>query len=181
MKIVFLGSSVTYGFASNGVSFVEYICDKNNFEYIKEAVSGTTLVDLNNDSYINRLKRIDIHQKINLFIVQLSTNDASKNLELEQIKKAVEYIIDYVSDNFKCPIMFYSNPYYQNNNYQQMVIMMKNLNRDFIFIDMYSDKTFNNIPFSLRKKYMFDDIHPTYEGYYKWVGPYIERYIKKIM
>ncbi len=44
-KIIFLGSSVTYGSAAGGVSFPDPICKKNGYEMIKEAVSGTTLVD----------------------------------------------------------------------------------------------------------------------------------------
>ena len=43
--ICYLGSSVTYGAAAKGVSFVEYIAKRNGNEYTKEAVSGTTLVD----------------------------------------------------------------------------------------------------------------------------------------
>ena len=44
-RIIFLGSSVTFGSASGGVSFADIICEKNGYEMIKEAVSGTTLVD----------------------------------------------------------------------------------------------------------------------------------------
>ena len=40
--ICYLGSSVTYGAAAKGVSFVEYIAKRNGNEYTKEAVSGTT-------------------------------------------------------------------------------------------------------------------------------------------
>ena len=36
-KIIFLGSSVTYGSAAGGVSFADIICKKNGYEMIKEA------------------------------------------------------------------------------------------------------------------------------------------------
>lgn len=44
-QIIFLGSSVTYGASSKGVSFADYIGVRNDCEIVKEAVSGTTLVD----------------------------------------------------------------------------------------------------------------------------------------
>ena len=44
-RIVVLGSSVTYGEASGGVSFADMLCEKYGYEIVKEAVSGTTLVD----------------------------------------------------------------------------------------------------------------------------------------
>lgn len=54
--MIFLGSSVTYGAASQGVSFADFIARRNGCEAIKEAVSGTTLVDNGSDSYVSRLK-----------------------------------------------------------------------------------------------------------------------------
>ena len=44
--IIFLGSSVTYGAASGGVSFADVICRNYGYNMIKEAVSGTTLASL---------------------------------------------------------------------------------------------------------------------------------------
>ena len=44
-QILFLGSSVTYGHFSEGVSFVEIIAERTGMLPVKEAVSGTTLVD----------------------------------------------------------------------------------------------------------------------------------------
>ena len=38
------------------VSFVDYISYRNGCEYVKEAVSGTTLVDNGKTSYIQRMK-----------------------------------------------------------------------------------------------------------------------------
>lgn len=58
-NIGFLGSSVTYGAASLGTSFADYIGERNSAVVIKEAVSGTTLVDNGNSSYVSRLKKMD--------------------------------------------------------------------------------------------------------------------------
>ena len=41
--VLFLGSSVTYGSASGGVSFADLMVKECGIKMIKEAVSGTTL------------------------------------------------------------------------------------------------------------------------------------------
>ncbi len=46
-RILFLGSSVTYGVAAQGQSFVELFETLDGVKAIKEAKSGTTLVDKN--------------------------------------------------------------------------------------------------------------------------------------
>ena len=43
-RILFLGSSVTYGHCSGGVAFPELLAEATGCEAVKEAVSGTTLV-----------------------------------------------------------------------------------------------------------------------------------------
>ena len=54
-NIMFLGSSVTYGSASGGVSMVEVIAEKCGCNCVKHAVSGTTLADIGERSYVRRL------------------------------------------------------------------------------------------------------------------------------
>ncbi|MGM9608994.1 MAG: SGNH/GDSL hydrolase family protein, partial [Eubacteriales bacterium] len=81
MNICYLGSSVTYGASSLQESFVEYIAKRNGTTYVKEAVSGTTLVTsgAGGGSYVTRMKKIDKNAQFDLFVCQLSTNDASQN------------------------------------------------------------------------------------------------------
>ena len=116
-KLIFLGSSVTYGHASNGVSFVEDIAARNGCSVRKEAVSGTTLVDDREDSYIARMKQID-DPTADLFVCQLSTNDASKgkalgtvsvgfeekDFDTSTVAGAIEYIIAYARKKWNCPL-----------------------------------------------------------------------------
>ncbi len=83
-KIIFLGSSVTYGSAAGGISFADIICEKYGYEMIKEAVSGTTLVDENDESYVRRIRGIKA-DSADLFVCQLSTNDASLDSPLGNI------------------------------------------------------------------------------------------------
>ena len=120
-RIIFLGSYVTYGSAAGGVSFADIICERNGYEMVKEAVSGTTLVDTDETSYVSRLKRIEI-DSADLFICQLSTNDASLGKPLGAIAPgqdigsfdtgtiagAIEYVIAYAKAKWACPIAFYT-------------------------------------------------------------------------
>ena len=66
--VIFLGSSVTFGSASKGESFVEFLAKRDGIKPIKEAVSGTTLVDNGPSSYISRMKTIDKNIKADAFI-----------------------------------------------------------------------------------------------------------------
>ena len=50
-RIGFLGSSITYGFAANGVSFVDYLQARDGVVTTKSAVSGTTLAGTEADNY----------------------------------------------------------------------------------------------------------------------------------
>ena len=128
--VLFLGSSVTYGSASGGVSFADYIGKRDGCTVIKSAVSGTTLVESGINSYVSRLKKLDT-EKVDLFVCQLSTNDASQKKELGKIIEsknlndfdtktiagAIEYIICYSKEKWNCPVIFYTNPRYDSDLY----------------------------------------------------------------
>ncbi|HUM83101.1 MAG TPA: SGNH/GDSL hydrolase family protein [Lachnospiraceae bacterium] len=192
-NIAFLGSSVTFGAASGGVSFVEYLAKRNRFTFVKEAVSGTCLVDDSEDSYISRMKRMDKNQKFDLFICQLSTNDATANkapgsvsksrsredFDTKTIDGAEEYIISYAKETWNCPVMFYTNCFFDSRPYRlmigQLMILRKKWNIG--IIDLYTDEEFNNITQEERALYMRDPIHPTKAGYLKWWLPKIEEQI----
>lgn len=193
-KIVFLGSSVTYGASSQGVSFADYLERQTGCTAVKEAVSGTTLVDDGADSYISRLKEID-EKDVDLFICQLSTNDATRkkptgkvspSKDMEQfdthsVAGAMEYIIAYAKEKWDCPVMFYTNPKYDDTNYEKMVELLQEICQkwDIKIIDMWNDKTFNDISDEKRSLYMADSIHPTKAGYLEWWLPYMEKRIEE--
>ena len=51
-----------------------------------KAVNGTTLIDNCEDSYIERMRdNLDPERQVDLFICQLSTNDATRNSPLGEI------------------------------------------------------------------------------------------------
>jgi hypothetical protein len=192
-RICFLGSSVTYGAASMGESFVDFLKKRDGIVATKDAVSGTTLVDQGTGSYIERFKKLDKNMKLDLFVCQLSTNDATQNKLLGDISDskdlnvfdtstvtgAIEYIICYAQQTWGCPVVFYTNPKYDNANYQNMVDKLLQLQGkwDIGVIDMWDDSEFNQISEEERTLYMADAIHPTKAGYLLWWTPYLEKYL----
>ena len=195
--IIFLGSSVTYGASSLGDSFVDYIEYRNNCKAIKEAVSGTTLVDEGAYSYVSRLNRLNVNEKVDAFVCQLSTNDASRNKTLGEksssfdiddfdtktIAGAIEYIIAFAKENYRCPIVFYTSPKFESENYQKMVEILKEIETkwNIVIIDMWNDEEFNNIRKEQRDLYMADSIHPTKAGYIEWWTPYFEKNLIEVL
>lgn len=185
--IIFLGSSVTYGAASKGVSFADYMSARNGADMIKEAVSGTTLVDKGLDSYVARIKRLDRRMRADLFVCQLSTNDATQKKPLGEISTdgsfdtatvagAIEYIISYARETWGCPVVFYTNPRYESGAYAAMVKLLGEIAEkwDLVVIDLWNDKMFNDITAEQRALYMADAIHPTQAGYLEWWTPRME-------
>ncbi len=136
--VIFLGSSVTYGFASLGESFADYLVAVDGLVAVKEAKNGTTLVDDKPDSYISRMKTLDKNIKADAFICQLSTNDATQEKPLGEIADgfgidsfdthtvagAIEYIIAYVKETWNCPVAFYTGTRYDSETYGKMVELL---------------------------------------------------------
>ncbi len=185
--VIFLGSSVTYGYGSMGVSFADYIEKSDGIIAIKEAVSGTTLVDVKDNSYVSRMKTIDKNIKADAFVCQLSTNDATKEMPLGEISEsydindfdtqtiagAIEYIIAYVQNTWNCPVVFYTQAKYDSDHYAKMVDLLLEIQKkwDVTVIDFWNDEEINNITEDQRKIYLIDHIHPTKAGYKEWWLP----------
>jgi len=180
--IIFLGSSVTYGECSGGFSFADFLQDEEGISSIKEAVSGTTLT-LSANSYIERMERIPA-EKADLFICQLSTNDASQKRSLgsleeenpETITGALRYVINYVSNRWACPILFYTSPYYPSKEYEEMVLRLEELSGmlDFRILNLYREPRLS-LTQEEKDKYMHDDIHPLLAGYKELWLPYFRK------
>lgn len=184
--VLFLGSSVTYGSAANGESFADMLAEYGCC-VVKEAVSGTTLVDTGADSYVARMKKMNRNVKADLFICQLSTNDASQgkpmgvldgSMDTSTIAGAIEYIIDYAQKTWNCPVAFYTNPRYESEAYAGMVKLLKQC--DVEMIDLWSDDAFNNLTDAQRARYMADPIHPTKEGYREWWLPVFAHAVERM-
>ena len=199
----FLGSSVTVGSGSTHDSMADYIAKRNGCTVIKNAVSGTTLADTDKRSYVRRLdKYIEDGKKathLDAFICQLSTNDSNipelfgvvaandiKNksaFDKATTLGAIEYIIASVKENWDCPILFYTNCYFEKPQYEKMVEALKQIavKWDIKIIDLYCDTRFNDISAAERELYMHDDIHPTKAGYRDWWTPKFETALKELI
>ena len=195
MDIAFLGSSVTLGASAVRDSFADFIVVRNGADYVKDAVSATTLVEEGLNSYIARLKKMDTERNFDLFVVQLSTNDATKKTDLGKVSGrgkehdtktvcgAIEYIIEYAEKTWNCPVVFYTNAYFESEEYAAMVQALKQIQEQYGIgvIDLYTDKEFNDITEEERELYMADKIHPTQAGYLKWWTPQMEEYLNVFM
>lgn len=173
--VLFLGSSVTYGAFADGVSFADLMAERCGIRCIKEAVSGTTLADINDNSYVSRLKKVDTACKIDLFVCQLSTNDASPkhNVTLGDVEAAIRCILQYVKDTFGCPVVFYTGTYFDYKRYEEMITLLYRLQTEYGFyiLDLYNDAQMRNVSEDDYRIYMHDPVHPTLKGYADWWTP----------
>lgn len=203
LEIAWLGSSVTYGQAGGGYSMADAIEDAhpatNCYKY---AISGTTLAEYHSEhclpadgdgfhgSYVNRMKMIGKDKHFDLFIVQLSTNDATGDIPMGEISEgkeledfdtatvigAMEYIVKYVMDTWNCPVMFYTGTQYDSEQYGEMVKATLELQKkwDFGLIDLWNSDEMNAVSEEDYEKYMNDGIHPNRTGYVEWWTPQFE-------
>ncbi len=195
--IIFLGSSVTFGYGSMGVSFADFLEKSDGIHAVKEAVSGTTLVDIKNNSYVSRMKTIDKNIKADTFVCQLSTNDATKEMPLGEISTsydindfdthtiagAIEYIIAYAKATWNCPVVFYTQVKYDSDYYAKMVDLLLEIQQkwDITVIDFWNDTEINNITEEQRKIYLIDHIHPTKAGYKEWWLPKFQETLYEVI
>lgn len=198
--MIFLGSSVTKGFASFNESFVDYIQKKNDCTCIKEAVSGTTLRDGGKKSYVQRMYKLDKELEIDAFVCQLSTNDTrfngSKKLgTISELKNrnifdtsttigAIEFIISYVRETWGCPVVYFTNTFFKNDNYKELVSILHEIKIkwNIELIDLYNDPEMNEVSKEQLDLFMLKDrLHPVRAGYKSWWTPKIEKELYTIL
>lgn len=190
--ICFLGSSVTNGSASLGVSMADYIGKRNDCAIIKEAVNGTTLTDKSNLSYVQRLiRKVPLDTELDILVCQLSTNDASQKMPLGSISDSkdrdafdratilgsMEYIIAYAQETWDCAVVIYTGTRYESEAYQAMVDSLPALREKWgiCVIDLWNDPQMNAVSEEDYAFYMSDNVHPTQAGYLKWWVPVMEQ------
>ena len=171
--ILFLGSSVTYGSAAGGVSFVDIIQSTLGCRCIKEAVSGTTLADIGARSYPSRLRAMEKPERVDLFVCQLSTNDATQRIERSKTEAAIRCILEYVQSSFHCPIVFYTGTRFDSPQYEQLIALLYELQTEYAFeiLDLFYDESMSSVDREDYARYMKDPIHPTLLGYSEWWTP----------
>lgn len=191
-RMAILGSSVAYGAASQQMAVGEYLSRRLGCELVKSAVSGTTLVTLDETCYIPRLHaEIPVEQHLDLFVCQLSTNDATKGLPLgtvgdgrelaafdtATVAGAMEHIVCYARQTWDCPIAFFTGSRYDSEPYGAMYDLLCQIAQKWGIgiLDLWAPDAFNAISDEQRRLYMLDPIHPTRAGYRDWWGPEQER------
>lgn len=186
-NFLFLGSSVTRGEASLGVSMADYIGKLDGCTVYKEAVSGTTLAGMESSTYTSRLLEVDTGLELDCVICQLSTNDATRKKAMGQMSDsfsledfdrktvigAMEYIIAYSREVWDCPVVFYTGTKYSSTQYGKMVEALLQLQEKWGIgvIDLWNDPEMNAVSEEDYALYMNDSIHPTQAGYLKWWTP----------
>ncbi|MFD1484905.1 SGNH/GDSL hydrolase family protein [Lacticaseibacillus baoqingensis] len=183
--IVFLGSSITYGAAALGQSFVDDLVASDGIIADKLAVTGTTLAGHEHSSYISRFARFQPQTQPDAFVCQLSTNDGRAGKPLGAITAAgvsdfdttttigaIEAIITRVNQEWHCPIMFYTCLRKPDAEYQQLITKLYQLQAkyDFAILDLRHDQALASAT-SAHAFAMFDDAHPTQLGYAKLWTP----------
>ena len=178
-NVIFLGSSVTAGFMSHHKAFPEMLAASEGIRSVKEAVSGTTLaVKGSGKSYVERVQKIDPKTPCDVFVCQLSTNDATfkiplgeisadENYDTSTVSGAIEFILDYVKKTWNCPVLFYTNPLYGSEPYAAMRSRLLELADKWNFgvIDFWGDEAVRGEMEKKRSHCMNDSIHPTKKGY----------------
>lgn len=196
--ICILGASVAYGASSQGSAVGEYLAARFDTNLVKETVSGTMLIDNGKSSYVQRmLNNLNANAQYDLFVCQLSTNDAtwkkplgaiSDSTDMEgfdtfTITGAMEYIIVYAQETWNCPVVFFTSSRYDSVEYEAMVTTLLALEEKYgiCVLDLWSDDSFNDISDEDRGLYMQDKIHPTKAGYLYWWGPEMERQLAEFL
>lgn len=177
---LFLGSSVTYGYANGGVSFVDYVSEQLGVCCIKEAVNGTTLAHNGGDSYVARLRALNAERADGL-IVQLSTNDVSKHMprgivadgfgidsfDVGTTLGAIEYIIAYAKERWGCAVSFYTNPPFGNADYEELIEGLDEIAEKWGIdvVDFYRSRGMERLSAAELSACMADPVHPNDRGY----------------
>jgi hypothetical protein len=199
-RMLWLGSSVTYGAAAGGYYSMadEIACRHPAAICDKYAVSGTTLTHMDEESYVARLMTISPDIPYDLFVLQLSTNDATTQKPLGHISPAyeaetfdtstvlgaMETIIAYVQKVFRCPVLVYTETYFESAEYTAMVNALWQLQKKwgFFILDLYNNPEMTAIFGSEKyQSYMHDPIHPFRRGYVEWWTPAFEEKISRIL
>ena len=200
LDIIWLGSSVTYGAQAGGhYSMVDAIQDNHPGTVCeKYAISATTLVNEKEDSYVSRMKLISKDETPDLFVVQLSTNDATTGKPMGEVTDstdpadfddttiagAIETIISYVQETFGCPVVFYTGTYAEKENYKEMVDLLLKIQEKWGIgvVDMFHNEEMTAVyGTELYNEYMHDEVHPFRKGYVEWWTPVIEEYLTEFL
>ena len=135
-------------------------------------------------------------ESIDLFLCQLSTNDATFHSQLGSVSDSwdpadfdtkttvggMEAIIDYAQKTWGCPIVFYTGTKYDNPRYHYLVNQLLELQEkwEITVVDLWHDDQMNQVTPQEYRLYMNDGVHPTKAGYELWWTPAIQRNLYRL-
>ncbi len=138
------------------------------------------------------MKTIDKNIKADAFICQLSTNDANVSFELGNVSDsfsiedfdtsaiagAIEYIITYARETWKCPVIFYTGTKFDSEKYAEMVDLLLKIQKKHKIgvIDLWNNEM-NSIDREKYDLYMANGVHPKRAGYREWWTPEMEKFL----
>lgn len=191
-RLAVLGSSVAFGAGSFQWAVGEYLARRLGCVLVKSAVSGTTLADQGSLSYVARLHTdFDPRERPDVFVCQLSTNDATKGAPLGEVGAgrelsdfdatttagAMEHIVCFVRQTWGCPTLFFTGSRFESAAYQEMYDLLCRVRDKWGIgvLDLWDNAAVNDVPAEEKALYILDGIHPTKAGYRDWWGPELER------
>lgn len=189
----FLGSSVTRGSATDGVSFVEVLSERMGCCCIKNAVDGTTLADIEERSYPWRLRSLPPPEETAHFFIQLSTNDVARGVPIGVVHKGMdranidrstalggaEDIILFLRSHYRAPITFFTS-WCDNVAYAKLVGGIYELRKKYSIgvLDFYRFQNMPAIAPSEFASYKADGTHPNAKGY-RYMAERFIQYLKQ--
>ena len=197
-KTIFcLGSSVTAGMSSMGVSFTDCLSRADGCVIIREAVAASTMADLAPNSYLRRLKKHPaVRRPVDCFLCQLSTNDATfysqlcrisdsfdpKDFDTNTTAGGIESVIAFAREAWDCPIVFFTGTKYDNPRYHKLVNLLLQMAEKWgiTVIDLWHDPEMNRVSPEDYRLYMNDGVHPTKAGYLLWWTPALQRGLYRV-
>ena len=190
--------SISYKSAISGTTLAEIPYDKedetNPWKFLGR--DENSLAETAEQSYVSRLTDFPEDGKPDAFVIQVSTNDSQfppqyqgtisaqgENFDIHTTLGAMEYIISYIKKKWNCPIMFYTSPLLDSDNYRAMVEATKKIcnkwNVD--LLDMNGEEALNRKGKEQFDLYMVDWVHPTRAGYQLWWTPAFEEKLIEII
>ncbi len=207
--ILFLGSSVTQGYAAKNISFVDYIEKLDGANVIKEVMGATTVANANvgygvaENSYNPRLRKYDRSTPVDAVVIQLSSNDSTAGMPLGEISDSfdiddiddttfaggMESLIAYARQEWDCPIIIYSNPefrvksWYNAQAYKAMVDKCQEVVDKWgvDYLNMWDDPAVKAVSLKDYNFWMSDVVHPTKAGYLQWWTPMFEEHLYSLL
>lgn len=189
-----------YKSAISGTTLADIVYDAEDANNPWKALGRDedSLEETASQPYVKRLFEFPKEVKPDIFVIQVSTNDSQfpeiyqgritegfsrEGFDVHTTFGAAEFILSYIKEIWNCPVMFYTSPLLDSDNYLAMVENTKEMCKKWKahLLDMNGDKEFNNKGKSNYDLYMVDPVHPTRAGYQLWWTPVFEEQFTELL